>query len=184
MVANDLNAAALSVRYSPLVSTLRIRPWLSMAYCPSTIPATPEPLCARPHRTWAATISNNIPLPVATQIGSHRGDPLEKTVDIFNERYARAGVRTKSTTHPRNSRRNQGKIESTSVPAKLPMYANTLATKPHADKTAGNVGLPNLIVTVSVALQINLECASVFGRIVNQVTDRIIEDSRPATRAL
>lgn len=133
---------------------------------------------------WANVISNNTSLPVVTQAGSDLGASLQGNVDIFDERYAEVGIRTKSTTHPIASRTNQGKIESTSVPAKLPMYANTLAAKPHADKTAGNLGVSDLTVTTSVALQINLECASVFGQIVNQVTDRIIEDSRRATRAL
>jgi hypothetical protein len=64
------------------------------------------------------------------------------------------------------------------------MYANTLAVKPHADTTAGNLGVPNLTVTISAALQINLEFVSVFGQTINHVTDRIIEDSLPATRAL
>ncbi len=147
MVANDLSPAALSVRYSSSVSTLRIRPLLSRAYFPSTIPATPEPSCAVAHRKWAAAISNNISLPVTTQAGSYRGDSLQGNV----EEYARAGVRTTSTIIPIMSRTNQGKMESTSLPAKLPMYANTLATKPHAAKTAGNLGVPNLIVTVSTA---------------------------------
>ena len=87
-------------------------------------------------------------------------------VDIFDERHAEAGVKTKSTIHPITSRTNQGKIASTSVPAKLPMYANTLAVKPHADTTTGNLGVPNLTVTISAALQINLEFVSVFGQTV------------------
>jgi hypothetical protein len=94
------------------------------------------------HRKWAAAISINAKVPVTTQVRSPRGDFLQGNVDVFNERYVAAGVRRTSTIHPRMSRTNQGKIESTSVPAKLPMYASTLAAKPHADTTAGNLELP------------------------------------------
>jgi hypothetical protein len=44
MVAPALSPAALSVMYSACVSTFRIRPRLSMTYCPSTIAGTPRPL--------------------------------------------------------------------------------------------------------------------------------------------
>jgi hypothetical protein len=150
MVANDLSSAPRWVRYSSRVSTLKIRPLLSRAYFPSTIPATPEPSCAVAHRKWAAATSINARVPVTTQGVSDRGDSLQG--NVFNERYARAGVRRRSTTHPIIiSRKYQGKIESTSVPAKLPMYASTLPAKPHAAKTAGNLEVPNLMVTVSAS---------------------------------